>query len=221
VDADAEAISSGAGPGAMSGAWTAGLRAGRGAALEGGGGASARRAGVRASEFCRGGGSFVAQEESKPAPRAKRMAPKSNRGGTLPSGRIPIRPARGTPRRSTARQTLDRAEVTVAVDGQQLVVIQQHVSLVSAIAIKLGYRVALLDQFIRQSLSEVGLPGYETGEGLPALRPVCKPEHPAAGGLIEHRALAVGLVLNNGIRADRDAGALGSDPVSDKRVFAA
>jgi len=99
--------------------------------------------------------------------------------------------------KSATRQAFDCADVAVAVDRQQLTIIQQDVGLIAPVAIELDNRIALLDQRVGQSLTEIGLARHQTREILSALRAINKAKHAAARGLIEYRALAVHLMLND------------------------
>jgi len=73
---------------------------------------------------------------------------------------------------SAACEAFYCADVAVAVDRQQLTIIQQDISLVASVAIEFSNRVALLDQDIRNFLAEVGLARYQAGKVLAALRAV-------------------------------------------------
>src|SRR5438067_6457654 len=120
---------------------------------------------------------------------------------------------------SAACEAFYCADIAVAVDRQQLTIIQQDISLVASVAIEFSNRVALLDQDIRNFLAEVGLARYQAGKVLAALRAVGEAEDTATCILVECGALAVRLMLNNCIRTDGDAGVLRRDPISHKRVF--
>lgn len=79
-----------------------------------------------------------------------------------------------------AREALDCADVAVAVDREQLAIIEQDISLVASVAIEFSNGIARLDQSIRELLAELGLARDEARESLAALRPVSKPERTAA-----------------------------------------
>src|SRR5437764_15475732 len=96
---------------------------------------------------------------------------------------------------SAACEAFYCADVAVAVDSQQLTIIQQDISLVASVAIEFSNRVALLDQDIRHFLAEVGLARYQAGNVLAAVCAVGEAQDTATCLPREGGALAIRLRL--------------------------
>src|SRR5262249_25120358 len=65
--------------------------------------------------------------------------------------------------RSTSRQAVDRANVTVAVDRHELTIIQQDIGLITTVTVEPSHWIARLNQQLGQFLAYLRLPRDQVG----------------------------------------------------------